>query len=258
MPGLRVGLQLAGLKLPLKQALHAAARMGVEGVEIDARYGLRPSEVVGTALRQIRKMLEDLNLRVVSVNYPTRRGYECEDELERRIAGTKEAMRMAYDLGADVVVNHCGTIAPEEDPRREILRGVLSDLGDYSQRVGAFLACETGSEPLATLGQFIESLPPGSVRVCLNPGNLIVNGYDLDGLSQVAKHVALVHAKDGVPDRARGRGTEVDLGRGLAEFPQIAGTLAEQRFSGYFVVERDNPTLPIADIATAVSFLKSL
>lgn len=258
MPGLRVGLQIAALKLPFKQALHAAAQMGVDGVEIDARYGLRPNEVVGTALRQIRKLLEDLNLRVVSVNYPTRRGYECEEELDRRIAGTKEAMRMAYDLGANVVVNHCGTIEAAESPSREILTGVLSDLGNYSQRIGAFLACETGAESLATLGSFIDTLPDGSVGICLNPGNLIVNGFDLAELPLCAKHVMLVHAKDGVPDRARGRGTEVDLGRGLAEFPQIAATLEERHFQGHFVVERDNPSSPVRDIASAVAFLKNM
>jgi MoxR-like ATPase len=41
----------------LKQALHAAARMGAEAVEIDARSDIKPSELVGTALRQVRKLL---------------------------------------------------------------------------------------------------------------------------------------------------------------------------------------------------------
>ncbi len=259
LPGLRVGVQLAGFRLPLKQALHAAARLGVDGIEIDARHGLRPSEVVGTALRQIRKLLEDLNLRVVSVSYPTRRGYECEEELDRRIAGTKEAMRLAYDLGANVVVNHCGTIESlDEEGNNPVLRSVLADLGVYSQRIGAFLACETGAEPLEMLGGFIDSLPEGSIGITLNPGNLFVNGFDLSALPRFAKHVMLVHAKDGVPDRSRGRGTEVELGRGMAEFPEIAGVLEEQRFQGYYVVERDNPRNPLAEIGASVEFLKNM
>ncbi|MEQ1829868.1 MAG: sugar phosphate isomerase/epimerase family protein [Pirellula sp.] len=259
MPGLRVGVQLTGLKLPFKQALHAAARMGADAVEIDARFGLKPSELVGTALRQVRKLLEDLNLRVASVRYPTRRGYECEDELDRRIQGTKQAMKMAYDLGASVVVNHVGQIpdSPEE-PNWQILRTVLSDLGNYSQRVGAFLACETGAEPLEKLSSLIDSLPDGSVGVTLTPGNLFVNGFDLNGLPGIAKHVMLVHAKDGVPDRSRGRGTEVPLGRGMAEFPEIIAVLEEHHFSGYFVVENDNPRNPIDEIAMSVQFLKNI
>ncbi len=259
MPGLRVGVQLTGLRLPFKEALHAAARMGADAIEIDARYELKPSDLVGTALRQVRKLLEDLNLRVASVRYPTRRGYECEDELERRIDGTKQAMKMAHDLGANVVVNHVGAI-PEspDDPSFQLMRTVLSDLGTYSHRVGAFLGCETGAEPLARLASLVDSLPDGSVGITLNPGNLLVNGYDLDHLQSIAKHVMLVHAKDGVKDKARGRGTEVPLGRGMAEFPEIVAILEEFHFAGYFVVERDNAHNPVEDISLAVQFLKNI
>lgn len=259
LPGLRVGVQLSGLKLPFKEALHAAARMGAEAIEIDARYELKPSELVGTALRQVRKLLEDLNLRVASVRYPTRRGYECEDELERRIDGTKLAMKMAHDLGANVVVNQVGAI-PEspDDPAFQLLRTVLTDLGAYSQRVGAFLGCETGAEPLPRLVSLVDSLPDGSVGVTLNPGNLLVNGYDLEELQSIAKHVMLVHAKDGVKDKARGRGTEVPLGRGMAEFPEIVAILEEFHFPGFFVVERENAQNPLAEISLAVQFLKNI
>ena len=259
MPGLRVGVQLTGLKLPFKQALHAASRMGAEAVEIDARFDIKASELVGTALRQVRKLLEDLNLRVASIRYPTRRGYECEEELERRIEGTKQAMKLAYDLGASVVVNHVGEIPESEDsPKLQVLRTVLSDLGTYSHRIGAFLACETGAEPLSRLGSLIDSLPDGSVGVTLNPGNLLVNGFDLDNLPVIAKHVMLVHAKDGVRDRSRGRGTEDPLGRGMAEFPEIVAILEEFHFPGYFVVEKDGARNPLEEISLAVQFLKNI
>jgi sugar phosphate isomerase/epimerase len=259
LPGIRIGVQLAGLRLPFRQALHVAARLGVEAVEIDARTELRSSELVGTGLRQVRKMLEDLNLRVASVRYATRRGYEITEELDRRIEGTKRAMKMAYELGANVVVNHVGTIeADPNHPSREVLRSVLADLGVYSQRIGAFLACETGGEPLLRLGELIDTLPEGSVGITLNPGNLLVNGFQMDGLAQVAKHIMLVHAKDGVPDRTRGRGTQVPLGYGLAEFPNIAATLEEHAYRGYFVVERDMAPNPLEEFQTSVEFLRNM
>jgi len=259
LPGLRVGVQLTGLRLPFKEALHAAARMGADAIEIDARYEIKPSELVGTALRQVRKLLEDLNLRVAAVRYPTRRGYEVEDELERRIDGTKQAMRMAHDLGANVVVNQVGVISESsDDPSFQMLQTVLSDLGSFSQRIGAFLAIETGAESLERLSSLINSVPDGSVGVTLNPGNLLVNGFDLAPLASIAKHVMLVHAKDGVKDKARGRGTEVPLGRGMAEFPEIAAILEEFHYPGYFVVERDNAQYPIEEIALSVQFLKNI
>ena len=259
MPGIRIGLQLSGLRMPFKQALQTAARLGAEAVEIDARTELRPADLDSTGLRQVRKLLEDLNLRVSSLRYTTRRGYECAEELDRRIEGTKGALKLAYDLGANVVVNNAGQIDEATDsPSREILRNVLTDIGLYSQRVGAFLAIETGAEPLGTLADFLDTLPDGTVGVTLNPGNLLVQGFSLDELPRICPHVMLVHAKDGVPDRARGRGTQVPLGYGLAEFPNIAAVLEERTDRGYFVIERDMAPNPVEEFRNAISFLKHL
>ncbi len=139
-----------------------------------------------------------------------------------------------------------------------LLRGVLDDLGRYGQRVGSILACETGSEPLTNLAKLIDSLPDATLGIALNPGNLLVNGFDLEDLNECASHVKLVHAKDGVRDLARGRGMEVPLGRGLAEFPQIAATLEERRYGGYYVVEREITNNPIEDVAQSIQFLKNM
>jgi len=259
VPAISVGVQLSSFGLPFKQAIQVAAAMGADSVEVDARSDLRPSELSATALRQIRKLLNDLNLRVVAVRFQTSRGYDCSDELERRVAATKAAMKMASDLGANVVVNQIGVI-PEslEDSSHQMLRDVLFDLGRHAQHVGAFLACETGSEPLANISGLIESLPEGSLAVTLNPGNLIVNGFDLTGLRKIAPHVLLVHAKDAVPDRARGRGTEVSLGRGLVEFPEIMATLEEQHYRGSYVIQRDGSKNFRDEVALAIQFLKNI
>ena len=85
-----------------------------------------------------------------------------------------------------------------------------------------------------------------------------MNGFDLDHLQTIAKHVMLVHAKDGVKDKARGRGTEVPLGRGMAEFPEIVAILEEFHYPGYYVVERDNAHYPLDEISLAVQFLKNI
>jgi len=259
VPAISVGVQLSSFGLPFKQAIQVASALGADSIEIDARSDLRPTELTATALRQIRKLLNDLNLRVVAVRFQTSRGYDCADDLERRVAATKIAMKMASELGANAVVNQIG-IVPEslEDSTHQMLRDVLSDLGRYAQHIGAFLACETGSEPLANLSGLIESLSEGSLAVTLNPGNLIVNGFDLTGLRKIAPHVLLVHAKDAVPDRARGRGTEVALGRGLVEFPELMATLEEQHFRGSYVVQRDTKINIREETAVAIQFLKNI
>jgi sugar phosphate isomerase/epimerase len=259
LSNIKIGVQLGSFKLPFKQAIMAAGRLGVQGVEIDARQDLNIEEMTPSAIRQIKKMLDDHNLRVSSFRFRTRRGYDCRDELERRVAATKKVMKLAYDFGASVVVNQIGQVSSDHGTdSMAILRDALCDIGIHGQRTGTWLSCETGSESLTDLVTFVESLPEATVGIGLNPGNLLVNGFDLEGLAKAAKHVMLVHAKDGVRDLARGRGSEVPLGRGLAEFPEIIAMLAEHRFQGYYVVERDVTGNAFEEVAQAVEFLKNV
>jgi sugar phosphate isomerase/epimerase len=260
MSPLKIGIQLASLRLPFKQALHTAGELGAEAVEIDARGEIQPSQLSQTGLRQLRKMLDDRNLRVGAVTFRTRRGYNVADHLDQRVAATKEAMKFAFSLGATVVVNQIGKVPTKpEDPEWNMLLQVLTDLGNFGQHVGAWLAAETGSEDGSDLARLINALPPGTVGVTFDPGNLIVNGFSVRAaLELLAPHVLHVHAKDGVRDVAQGRGLEVPMGRGSVDFPELIATLAEREFRGYYMIERDNSQNPVYEIGEAVKYLRSL
>ncbi len=260
MPQLRVGIQLTNLRLPFKKALLMAAKLGADAVEVDARSQLKPSEFTRTGLRQLRKTLEDHNLRVCAVRFPTRRGYDALQDLDRRVQATKEAMQFAYDLGSSVVVNQIGRVPDsDEAPGWQTLQEVLSDLGNYGQRVGACLAAETGTEDGQDLARLIEALPPGSLSVAFDPGNLIINGFSAhDAIHALGTYVTHVHAKDAVRDLARGRGLETPLGRGSVDFPELIGVLEEHNYRGYFSVEREHAEDPPAEIGQAIQYLRNL
>jgi sugar phosphate isomerase/epimerase len=256
----KIGIQLASLRMPLKKALLTAARLGAQGVEIDARNDMRPEELSDTGLRQLRKMLEDLNLRVAAVRFHTARGFDQPENLERRMDGTKSAMRFAYRLGASVVVNQVGRVPDSpETPSYALLTQCLADLARYGQHVGAMLAAETGSEPGTRLAQALADARETAVGITFNPGNLIVNNFDLEeALKACAPLTLLVHAKDAVRDLARGRGVEVPLGRGTAEFPQILASLEEHQYRGWYVIERDYSENIVQELGYAVQFLRNL
>lgn len=260
MPELKVGVQWTSLRQPLRRGLQLAAEMGADAVELEARGELDPRELTQTAIRQIRRWVDDYNLRVCAVGFRTRYGYDQPDELDRRIAATKAAMKMAFALGASVVVNQVGRV-PEDssDPRWAILQEALLDLGTYSQHAGAWLAAETGSESGPDLARLVGSLPEGYLSVALNPGNLIVNGFSAsEAVGELGQHVVYVYAKDGTRDLARGRGLEVPLGRGSADFPQLIGRLEEFGYRGFFTVARDSGQDPIGELRAAVQYLRSL
>ncbi len=257
---IRVGVQLASLRLPLRKALLAAREMGAEAVEIDGRHELRPEEMSQTGVRQVRKMLDDLNLRVSCLAYRTRRGYGVADDLEARIEATKRALRLAYDLGTNVVVNHIGRVASDQDAGvTSTMVAALSDIGSYGQRVGATLAAETGTESGADLASFIARLPPGAIGVDLNPAELVLHGHSpADAAKALGPHVVHVHARDATRDLQLGRGVEVPLGRGSAELPELLAILEEHQYRGYITVERRDAADPLAEVRQAVEFLRNL
>lgn len=261
MPQIKIGIQLTSLRQPFKKALHTAARLGARAVEIDARGEIRPEQVSQTGIRQIRKMLEDLDLRVCAVGFRTRRGYNVAEDLDARVAATKRAMKLAYDLGAGLVINQVGRIpSPDDKESWNMLLGALSDLGRHGQHVGALLAAETGSEDSADLARLLEAvMPEGSIGVNFDPGNLIINGFSpREAITNLGSRVLHVHAKDAVRDLAQGRGVEVPLGRGSADFPELVGALEEFEYRGYFTVERENARDPVGEIGLAVQFLQNL
>lgn len=260
MPQLKIGIALASLRQPFKNALLTAKRLGADAVEIDARGEIGPNDLSDTALRHVRKMLDDLNLRVSAVSFTTRRGYNVLAELDRRLEATQQAMRMAYDLGSRVLVNHVGRVPDESSgPEWDLLVQSLTDLGRCGQRVGAFLAARTGSEDASRLKALIDALPAGSLGIDLDPGNMIVNGFSpRDVVDQLGEHVMHVHARDGVRDLAQGRGLEVQLGRGSADFPELLGALEEHDYRGYFTIQRDQATNPELEIGQSVQYLRNL
>jgi sugar phosphate isomerase/epimerase len=73
----------------------------------------------------------------------------------------------------------------------------------------------------------------------------------------LAPYVLHVHAKDGVRDLAIGRGLEVPVGRGVADFPTLLGVLEQRDYRGYFTLERTGEN-SVFEIGQAVKYLRSL
>lgn len=260
MPELKIGLQLSSLRLPFRKSIEVASRMGVDSIEIDVRQQLSLRELSQTAIRQLRKTLTDANLSVCALSFQTRNGYNVLDRLQERIEATKKAMDLAYTLGAKVVVNQIGKIPEEaEGDDWNLLVETIADLGNHAHHCGAFLAAETGSEDSALLAKLIKAAPEGAMGVTLNPGNLIINSFSpKEAINQLGLHIMYVRAKDGVRDLAQGRGIEVALGRGTAEFPELIGMLEEHAYRGCFTVARDNAGDPISEAAMAVEYLRNI
>ena len=244
----------------LKTALRAARDLGFRAVELDARTGLDPAQVTQTGLRQIRKWLGDQGLVVSGIAFPTRGGYGDAARLEGRIAATKAALKLAYDLGASVVFNHVGDIpATTDDPAWRLLIDVLADIGGFSQQVGATLCAEAGRAAPADLARLIAALPEGSLACDVVTGSLIVHGHDpAAAIATLGDRVAAVHATDAVAGAFAGRGRAVILGTGQVEFASVFATLEERGYRGWIGLEPVEPRDSRTELTAAMDYLRAL
>jgi sugar phosphate isomerase/epimerase len=266
VPNVKIGIQTRSLRQPLKQAIETAAQLGAEGVEVDGRSELLPSQMSQTAIRQFRKLLGDLNLRVSAVSFITRRGYDVADDLERRVLATQAAMKMAQAIGAGVVINRVGQAGSgsamgdsfASDQRSRLIE-VLNVLGTFGDRVGARLAAQTGSESGEQLAELLSAVPDQTVGVDLHPSGLIFSGHDPQAaVASLGPRILHVHACDAVRDLSRGQAFEVELGRGSADLPGLLGRLTEFDYHGWVTIERRDSADPITEIGNAVAYLRSL
>lgn len=257
---LKKSIRLESLRQPFKKALITAATLGADGVEINGRTEIRPAEMSRTAVRHLRKLLTDLNLQVSAINFPTRRGYGVPDELDRRIDATKSALSMAYELGCSVVVNKVGRVPDDvENPSWTTMVQALSDIGNFSQKSGAWLAARTGSESGKTLKRLIDSLPINSLMVDFDPGDFVINGFSAsEAMKILGQHVVSFRARDAVQDLSLGRGIEVQLGRGSVDWPTLLGTLEEHNYSGFLTIERESDENSIEEVGQAIEYLTNL
>lgn len=260
MSQLKLSLDLSSLPFSLEKGLQTAAALGLDAVEIDARGQFSPGELSQTALRQVRKLLEDSRLRVASVRFRTRRPYHVLEDLDARIEATRRAMRFAYSLGAGVVVNHVGRVPPGDDaPEWKLLVDVLRDLGDYGQRSGALLAAETGSESGADLARLIAALPHGALGVDFNPGNLMLGGFDpLETIAAVGQWILNVHVSDAVGGAGYRGGHPSSLGQGSADLPAILAALEERDYRGYFCLRSLSTVNPVEELTRAVEAMRRM
>jgi sugar phosphate isomerase/epimerase len=239
--------------------LHTARAIHADGVQIDAREELRPQDLSDTGARQLRKLLDDLNLRVGSVTFAARRGYATADDLERRLAATNDAIRLASRMGAAALVFALGTLPALEATERGTLVEALTALAGQGSRWGVLLAAQCPTALPDEIAGLLAQLPTGLVGVDLNPADIIRGGgRPADFVSVLGRHVTHVYANDAVRGFGGAAAIEAPLGRGSADLPQLIAALEEFDYRGWATVQRRNSPRPVEECCDAVAYLRAL
>lgn len=276
-----IGIMADSLRLPFRESLETAKRLGADGVQLYAVEGeMAPENLTTAAIAEKRDILKSCGLTVSALCGDLGgHGFTRAEDNAKKIERSKRIIDLALELDCRVVTTHIGVIPADSGSRTyEILREACNTLAAYAHRSGGYFAIETGPEPAERLRDFLDGLDTPGVAVNLDPANLVMVTGDcpVRAAEILAPYIVHTHAKDGVMCRQTdpriiydffaegGIGDlrlsdyfrEVPLGQGQVDFDAYLAALRAAGYRGFLTIEREVGENPAADIAAAVAFLK--
>ena len=255
----QVAVATRSFNQPIKRAVQTAREVGAQGIGLDARNELKPSELSETGRRQFLHLLEENGLSVALLTFPLTRPLYDPEGLDARLDALKAAMQFAFALRAKVVAARVGRIPAEVDSEDyRTLWEVTGELARYGNRVGVALAVTPMNDSPQALAAFLRSVTAGPMGLNLDPAALVMAGQDpAEAVRELHDLVAHVQVRDAVRD-VDGSGTEVPVGRGEVDWDELLAVLEEARYRQWFTIERTQGDDKIGDSARAVQFLKQV
>ncbi len=271
-----VGIITDSFRTDIRTALHKAASLGADGVQIYAVRGDVSPEMTPAARARLRDMVASEGLVISALCGDLGTGGFCFPENNaRKVEYSKRIVDLAKELGTDIITTHIGVVpADPAHPRFGVMQQACGELAEYAASVGAHFAVETGPEPAKVLKAFLDTLPGTGVAVNLDPANLkmVCDDDPAEAVRTLRDYIVHTHAKDGRmiyyknPEYIYGLEQEpivtdtsfeeVPLGQGNVNFPRYLKALEEIGFKGFLTIEREVGDDPAGDIAAAVDFLR--
>jgi len=182
---------------------------------------------------------------------------------DARIAHIKKASDFAKQCGIAAVQTHCGFI-PENpnDPVYKETIAAMRDVAEYCQRNGQNFRYETGQETPITLVRAMQDVGLNNQGVNFDLANLILYGKanPVDAIELLGPYIQGIHAKDGLwPTNPKELGSEVPIGKGKVDFPQIIARLKEMNYRGAVTIEREiSGPQQMEDVRASKAYLEKL
>src|SRR5262249_19810293 len=162
MKPLRIGIVAESTGLSLRQAVAQAAKMGSEGIQVDAVSDLAPNALGESGRREFRNVLRSFSQDLAALNIPLRRGLDSAENLQPRIDHARSVMQLASDLGSRRVVVPCPKIPDDlATPRAQTMRESLLALGTHGDRIGTVLALEIGFDTADKVKDYLSGFDTG-------------------------------------------------------------------------------------------------
>lgn len=259
MPRFRIAVATAPFRLPLKEAISTAARIGAQGVQFDLSREVTSTDFGSTALKQLVHYVEERSLKVATATFSLSQPLYEFEAIDTRVHAITQAMELASRMNVRQLTLRVGRI-PDEPQSNEYSRmvDILRDLAQLGNHLGV-VPCITPSEDASqTLIAVCQSIREGVIGIDFDPAGTVMTRRDpvqtLGELHEYAQHVQL---RDGRRD-VDGVGVEVSLGRGQVKWEEILALLDEMRFTFWSTVRRTTGDDRIGDCQRAIQYIQNV
>lgn len=274
-----IGAMVDSFRLPTREAVLAAAKIGVKGLQMYATSGENAPEVLkGQKRKDLLSFVKDQGLVFSAICGDLGKSFSDRERNPALIERSKRIMDLAVELQTEVVTTHIGVIPADKTcDRYKIMQEAAFELAQYADSLNAHFAIETGPEIAVTLKAFLDDLGSTGVAVNMDPANFVMVTKDdpVAAVHTLKKYIVHTHAKDGLNLRAcdpyeiyaeMDHGAwdkepafrEVPLGQGSVDFAAYLTALDEIGYRGFLTIEREVGTDPAADIGLAADYLRKM
>lgn len=275
----KIGAMLESFKLPDREAIEMAAKIGAEGIQMYCTRGDHaPENMTAAKKSELLSMMDANGLVFSAVCGDLGHGFGKKELNPELVEKSKRILELAKELGTDIVTTHIGVVPSSPDHERyKIMQEACFELSRFADSMGSHFAIETGPETSSTLRSFLDGLDSKGVAVNLDPANLVmVTGDDpVKAVDNLAPYIVHTHAKDGVKlgecnpeviygvviDHDPPTATcfkEVPLGEGQVDWVNYLKALEKIGYNSFLTIEREVGNNPAKDIKTATHFLRGI
>ncbi len=195
-----------------EDCIKKAAAIGAQGIQMYmTAYGLPENHVDNMTVERQKKLLQlvkDEGMVFSAIcgdlggDAGMRGGFQNPEANPLKIEKSKRIMEFAKEFGTDIVTTHIGQV-PEDKTcdKYKYMQEACFELAEFADSMGSHFAIETGPEPAARLGDFLDTLNSTGVAVNFDPANLVMCSGDNDlaaAVHRLQKYIVHTHAKDGM------------------------------------------------------------
>jgi len=251
-----LGVHVQDFRTDPKSGLLRAARLGFGSVELRTLEGdLAPRNLSSSGRRHLMRFIRDLGLDLVALDADFgANAFVDPARVDAGVSTTMDVLALARELGVPVVTGSVGRLAMDAADRQEAVLGALGAIAERADAIGTVFAVTSAYNSPQMLRGLVDTLDCPSVRVCADPGALVMEGYDPQAATELlADRVILSHVRDGLmgsPDRG---GREVLLGQGQVNWLRYLMTLSG---AGYAGPRRTDSSRPEEDLAAGKAVLE--